>query len=165
MADAESGVGPTAATRRAVLKAAALTGLAAPVLASCGGSSNSAAGQPGGKSTTGGSTSGTSNGSTTPESSGAPDGFATTSEIPKGGGAIFSDVGVVVTQPTAGDFKGFTNICTHAGCPLASVFSTINCNCHGSKFSITDGSVVQGPATQPLPVKPIKVQGGSISLA
>ena len=26
----------------------------------------------------------------------------------------------------------------------------IDCNCHGSKFSITDGSVLGGPATKPL---------------
>ncbi|MFI7068358.1 transglycosylase domain-containing protein [Kribbella sp. NPDC050124] len=34
---------------------------------------------------------------------------------------------------------------------------TINCNCHGSRFNISDGSVVNGPATQPLPAKPIAV--------
>ena len=42
---------------------------------------------------------------------------------------------------------------------------TINCTCHGSKFSIEDGSVKAGPATKPLPPKNIKVTGDQISLA
>jgi Rieske Fe-S protein len=71
----------------------------------------------------------------------------------------------VVTQPKPGDFKGFTNICTHMGCPVHDVTSTINCTCHGSQYSITDGSVVTGPATQPLAAKPLKVSGKEISLA
>ena len=71
----------------------------------------------------------------------------------------------MVTQPEAGEFKGFTNICTHRQCPVASVSETIDCNCHGSKYSITDGSVVNGPATEGLAEKAITVDGDSISLA
>ena len=42
-------------------------------------------------------------------------------------------------------------MCTHRGCLVATVADgTINCTCHGSKFSIDDGSVVNGPATSPL---------------
>lgn len=92
--------------------------------------------------------------------------LAKTSEVPVGGGLIIGASQVVVTQPKAGTFKGFTSICTHMQCQLASVEGgTINCNCHGSKFNISNGSVVNGPATQPLPVKPIVVSGGSIRLA
>jgi Rieske Fe-S protein len=51
-------------------------------------------------------------------------------------------------------------------CPLASVEGgTINCNCHFSKFNITDGSVASPPATQPLPPMAIKVTGSDITLA
>jgi Rieske Fe-S protein len=39
---------------------------------------------------------------------------------------------------------------------------TIDCPCHGSKFSIKDGSVVKGPATAPLALVAIKVDGTSI---
>jgi Rieske Fe-S protein len=42
---------------------------------------------------------------------------------------------------------------------------TINCPCHGSRFAVADGSVVQGPATSPLPEKDIQVEGSSIVLA
>jgi len=103
---------------------------------------------------------------TTPSSAPANGVLAKTSEVPVGGGLIIGASQVVVTQPKAGTFKGFTSICTHMQCQLASVEGgTINCNCHGSRFNITDGSVVNGPATQPLPAKPITVSGGSIRLA
>jgi nitrite reductase/ring-hydroxylating ferredoxin subunit len=92
--------------------------------------------------------------------------LARTSEIPVGGGKIFADEKVVVTQPTEGEFKAFSNICTHQQCPVANVSDgTINCTCHGSKFSITDGAVENPPATKPLPEQQIKVSGESITLA
>ncbi|WSQ08075.1 Rieske (2Fe-2S) protein [Streptomyces sp. NBC_01231] len=92
--------------------------------------------------------------------------LAKTADIPVGGGKIFKDEEIVVTQPKQGEFKGFSNICTHAQCPVAGVSDgTINCTCHGSKFNITDGSVAHDPATRPLPEKKITVQGDSIRLA
>ena len=92
--------------------------------------------------------------------------LAKTSEIPVGGGKIFKDQKVVVTQPKEGEFKAFTNICTHQQCPVANVDGgTINCTCHNRRFSITDGSVKQGPATKPLAPKNIKVTGEQIALA
>ncbi|MFF4033298.1 Rieske (2Fe-2S) protein [Streptomyces sviceus] len=92
--------------------------------------------------------------------------LAKTSEIPVGGGKIFKDEKVVVTQPKKGEFKAFSDICTHQGCQVSSVSGgTINCPCHGSKFNITDGSVANPPANRPLPEKQIKVSGDSIQLA
>jgi Rieske Fe-S protein len=90
---------------------------------------------------------------------------AKTSELAVGGGTIFAAGQAVVTQPTAGTFKAFSSICTHAGCPVAAVTDTISCNCHGSKFSISDGSVVTGPATAPLPARTVTVSGDSLSVA
>ncbi|NBE99439.1 Rieske (2Fe-2S) protein [Nonomuraea sp. KC401] len=92
--------------------------------------------------------------------------LAGTSDIPEGGGKVFENEKVVVTQPTAGDFKAFSAVCTHAGCTVATVSNnTINCPCHGSKFSIEDGSVADGPAGGPLEEKKISVDGGKIRLA
>ena len=86
--------------------------------------------------------------------------------MPEGGGLILDDDGIVVTQPEAGTFKGFSNICTHQGCPVDNVTDgTINCTCHGSMFSIEDGSVVGGPAPKPLPPKNVTVKGKNIALA
>ncbi|MFB7375395.1 Rieske (2Fe-2S) protein [Streptomyces sp. NPDC056222] len=103
---------------------------------------------------------------TEPTSEAAGEELTETADIPVGGGTIFKDEKVVVTQPTAGDFKAFSAICTHQGCIVAKVENgTIDCACHGSKFRITDGSVVNGPATRPLPAEEITVSGDSISLA
>jgi Rieske Fe-S protein len=94
---------------------------------------------------------------------GASGALASTSQIPVDGGAILKDKKIVITQPTSGTFKAFTAICTHLGCTVGSVSGgTINCPCHGSKYSITDGSVVSGPAPKPLAPIAIKVDGTSI---
>ena len=89
--------------------------------------------------------------------------LASTADIPVGGGKILADKKIVITQPKAGSFDAFTAVCTHQGCIVGSVTGgTINCPCHGSKFSITNGSVVNGPASSPLAPVSIKVQGTSI---
>jgi Rieske Fe-S protein len=94
---------------------------------------------------------------------GASDVLASTTEIPVGGGKILTDKKIVITQPQAGSFHAFTAICTHLGCIVNTVSGgTINCPCHGSKYSIVNGSVVNGPAPLPLAAVSIMVQGTSI---
>jgi len=89
--------------------------------------------------------------------------LATTAEVPVGGGKIISGPNVVVTQPVAGTFKGFSAVCTHQGCIVATIANgTIDCPCHGSKFSVKVGSVVNGPAASPLSPVAITVHGTSI---
>ena len=91
--------------------------------------------------------------------------LAATSQVPDGGGKIIDAERIVITQPQSGSFKAFSAICTHEGCFVDKVSNgTINCPCHGSKFSITDGAVVHGPATRPLPPIAINVEGTSIFL-
>jgi Rieske Fe-S protein len=88
-----------------------------------------------------------------------------TSEIPEGGGKVFADAGVVVTQPKAGEFKAFSSKCTHQGCAVKDIRDgLIICPCHDSHFSATDGSVKKGPATKPLPSARITVEGEEIKL-
>ncbi|PZG09682.1 iron-sulfur protein [Nonomuraea aridisoli] len=104
----------------------------------------------------------------TPQSS-APQGgtaLAKTADIPVGGGTIFKDQKIVVTQPTEGEFKAFSATCTHQGCAVGSVEDgAIVCPCHGSTFAIADGAVTNGPAEQPLPAQQITVEGDQIMLA
>ena len=89
--------------------------------------------------------------------------LAKTSDVPVGGGTILTDKKIVITQPQSGTFHAFTAVCTHAGCTVGSVSSgTINCPCHGSRFNINTGAVVNGPAASPLAPINIKVQGTSI---
>jgi Rieske Fe-S protein len=71
--------------------------------------------------------------------------------VPVGGGVILENADYVVTQPSKGEYKAFSKICTHQGCPVASVANgVIHCNCHGSEYSIEDGSVTNPPATKGL---------------
>ena len=90
---------------------------------------------------------------------------AKTADIPVGSGKIFPDIQAVITQPKAGEFKAFSSICTHQQCPVAEVTDTINCNCHGSKYSITDGSVVNPPAPEPLAAKTVTVDGDNLTVS
>jgi len=141
---------------RRTLGGLAAAGVGVPLLAACGGDASGRATDqsrpPSGAATSGSSTGG--------------DALTSTSDIEVGGGAIFPDQEVVVTQPSAGEFKCFTAVCSHQGCLVSSVSDgTINCDCHGSQFSIEDGDVEQGPATFPLAEVPITVSGDSISLA
>jgi Rieske Fe-S protein len=94
---------------------------------------------------------------------GGADVLVATAEVPEGGGVILSDAEVVVTQPTAGDFKAFSAICTHQGCTVGDVAGgVIVCPCHGSQFSVEDGSVTAGPAPSPLPEVAITVDGKNV---
>ena len=88
-----------------------------------------------------------------------------TSEIPVGGGAIYTAAKVVVTQPASGQYKAFSAVCTHVGCLVNKVTSgTIDCPCHGSEFKITNGAVVAGPAPSPLPARQIKIVDDQVIL-
>jgi Rieske Fe-S protein len=71
-----------------------------------------------------------------------------------------------VTQPTKGEFKAFSAICTHQGCPVNAVTGgEIVCPCHGSHFSITDGSPTSGPAAKPLAARKVTVDGAQLSVS
>ncbi|MDT5242728.1 MAG: hypothetical protein QOD36_104 [Mycobacterium sp.] len=101
-----------------------------------------------------------------PSASGGPapaaKAIAKTSDVPVGSGVIVGEV--VVTQPSAGEFKGFSAKCTHKGCTVDKVVDgTIDCPCHGSKFNL-DGTVAKGPAQKPLEAQAVTVQGDSIVL-
>ncbi|MFI6014767.1 Rieske (2Fe-2S) protein [Streptomyces sp. NPDC051243] len=144
-------------SRRAVVAAVGAAGLAV-ALTACG-SEDDASGSSAEQGATGA-------GSSTEAGAGGGAALAKTADIPEGGGKVFSAEKVMVSQPTAGDFKAFSTICTHKQCPMTDLQGdTITCACHKSQFSVLDGSVKQGPATQPLEAKQISVSGDSITLA
>jgi Rieske Fe-S protein len=151
-------------SRRALLAGAGVT--CAAMLAGCtthdagnGGSTPAA----GGTATSAGGGAPATGGSAATGSAAAAGALAATSQVPDGGGKIIDGKNIVITQPESGSFRAFTAICTHEGCIVNSVSNgTINCPCHGSKFSIKDGSVVNGPAPSPLAAIAIKVEGTSI---
>lgn len=137
-------------TRRGVLRGAAVSGLALPVLAACGDDAGS--------------------GSSAPETSSGGGGGAgasvPTADVPVGGGTIVTDADenvFVVTQPAEGEFKAFSGICTHQKCPVTEVAGDeIVCSCHGSRYAVADGSVVAGPAPAPLPEVTATVDGDQV---
>ncbi|MFE9926794.1 Rieske (2Fe-2S) protein [Streptomyces sp. NPDC005774] len=153
--------------RRTVVAAAGAAGLAV-ALTACGGSDESSGSSADSAATGGGTDNDEASGNGSGGDSDAPAGaaLASTADIPEGGGKVFADSEVVVTQPSAGEFKAFSATCTHQGCAVKSVADgVINCPCHNSNFSIADGSVQSGPATKPLPTVEITVSGDSITLA
>ncbi len=130
---------PRPVDRRTVLGGAAAAGLAVvavPVLASC---------------------------SSRPSSTTSTQTKVKTSDVPVGGGVIETATGVVVVQPTSGEFKAYSSVCPHQGCSVDGIAGgLITCPCHGSRFKVSDGSVVNGPATQGLTVLPSQLQGSEV---
>jgi nitrite reductase/ring-hydroxylating ferredoxin subunit len=170
---AESSGFPKSPTRRGVVAAAGGAGLAAALTACGSGSSSDDASSSGGsdaQTPSAGAGSGSAGASAAAPSASAGGAGGTplgaTSDIPVGGGKVFAAQKVVVTQPSAGQFKGFSAVCTHQGCTVGQVADgVIKCPCHGSEFHIADGSVAAGPATSALPAKAVAVSGGEVSLA
>ncbi len=129
-------------SRRAVLRGGAVAGLALPLVAACGSSTPSTTQQP------------------RPHPHGP---LVSASQVPLGAGKILADKEIVVTQPKRDDYQAFSAVCTHMQCLVTMVqHGVIICPCHGSEFSIKDGSVVRGPATVALPKVKIAVENGEI---
>jgi Rieske Fe-S protein len=138
-----------AATRRAVLRGVGAIGVAAVgagALAAC--STSLTSGDQGGNP-----------GHTQPKTIKA-------AEVPVGGGTIYPDSVIVVTQPVAGQFKAFSAMCMHLGCVVSKVDQgKIICPCHGSEYNITDGSVYQGPTTRALDPRTLTVNGDTLTIS
>ena len=157
-------------TRRSTLLGAAGLGIGVPVLAACGADGTEAtdpAGDPTSAAATTPSSADQSSGTASSDGA-APTGdpIASTDDIEVGGGKIFADDNVVITQPESGTFKAFSATCTHQQCLVTKIEDKqIVCTCHFSKYSIEDGSVESGPAPKPLPEETISVTGGQIYLS
>ncbi|WP_035842002.1 Rieske (2Fe-2S) protein [Kitasatospora azatica] len=111
------------------------------------------------------SSSGSNSGSQGGGKSSAPVDLGAAADVPVGGGKVYRDQKIVVTQPSAGVYKAFSARCTHAGCIVDQVVDgTIRCPCHGSRFAVGDGSVQDGPAPKPLPAYQVTVADGKLQV-
>lgn len=91
---------------------------------------------------------------------------ASTGDVPVGGGVIVAGRQTVVTQSTAGDFRAFSSICPHEGCPVTQIEGEqIICPCHDSRFDLASGAVLSGPARTGLTEMTVTVDGEDISVS
>lgn len=170
-AEATAAAPTTCCGRRTVLRAAGLVALSggAVALAACSADSSTTtpgAGASSAEPSTAASSAAPSASAASPSASAsdaAPSGTTVAiSEVAVGGGLVV-DEKYVVTQPTDGEFKAFSAICTHQGCPVGSVEDgVIVCPCHNSHFDITSGDPVSGPAQEPLPAVQFVTSGDSL---
>lgn len=85
-------------------------------------------------------------------------------EVPVGGGAILADVRAVVTQPQAGEFQVFSDVCPHANGRVSRVdpdSGDLVCVLHGSVFDPATGAVKAGPSPRGLDVLDVKVDASA----
>ena len=66
-------------------------------------------------------------------------------------------------------FYAFDDLCTcgQAACPLSGGLltgTTVMCQCHGSRFDITTGAVISGPATAALKVYAVQEAEGAVRI-
>ena len=74
----------------------------------------------------------------------------------------------IILTELSGKVIAFSNVCTHEDCDL--VFEgegkvdgdEIECDCHGSRFNVLDGSVMNPPATEPITVYAVRVEGNDV---
>ncbi|MCX5587430.1 Rieske (2Fe-2S) protein [Streptomyces erythrochromogenes] len=137
---------PQSAARRTVLKgAAALAGAAGAgaALTACSTQTNS--------------------GGNTPATPTAPVELGAAADVPVGGAKLYRERKLIVSCPAEGQYKAFSAQCTHAGCVLDKIVEGEgNCPCHGSRFDVSTGKVLQGPADRPLPEVPVRAENGKL---
>lgn len=92
--------------------------------------------------------------------------LAAVADMPVGGGLVLPDRDLVLTRPDESTVRAFSATCTHQGCLVADVVDgAIRCTCHGSRYAIADGSVLDGPAPAPLAARAVTVADGTITSA
>jgi Rieske Fe-S protein len=142
------------APRRSVLRgfaALGALGAAGGLLAGCGGDE--------GASASGGGSAETS----APQETAAGTVLAKAAEIPVGGAKVLSDKKLVISQPSTGEFKAYSAVCTHKGCTVGvGTGLELKCPCHGSAFDAGTGAVTAGPATAPLAGADVELEGDTI---
>ena len=73
----------------------------------------------------------------------------------------------VAVANVAGTFYAFEDTCTHEGCSLAEgdlEEAIVTCRCHGSRFDVSNGAVLRGPAQKPVETYQTRVEGGNLEI-
>jgi 3-phenylpropionate/trans-cinnamate dioxygenase ferredoxin component len=82
--------------------------------------------------------------------------------------AAFEVGGKRIAIAKVGDgFYAFGDTCTHLSCSLSEgrlEGATVTCPCHGSEFDVTTGEVVRGPARDPVPSYPVRLESGALRI-
>jgi 3-phenylpropionate/trans-cinnamate dioxygenase ferredoxin component len=91
-------------------------------------------------------------------------------EIPQGEIRAYDVAGSrVAVLHLDGQVLAFGDECTHRGCSLsegeADPEGIVTCPCHGSRFDAETGEPTEGPADEPLPVYPARVDDGWVEVA
>lgn len=86
--------------------------------------------------------------------------LASVADIPAGSGLVVAGPdGQVLLAEVAGKVLAHKAVCTHQGAVLNG--SGV-CPLHGSRFDVTTGAVLNGPADQPLAAVAVTVSGGKV---
>ena len=86
-------------------------------------------------------------------------------EVPVGGAKFFTDAGLIVTQPTEGQYVALTDICPHEQGKVTRLTNgQLVCPLHGSQFDPATGAVTAGPSLAGLSTKSVSVSGSSATL-
>ena len=87
-----------------------------------------------------------------------------TDDLPLAADAGDFDVAIVRHE---GEWYAIQDECSHANVPLSEgdvEDTTIECYLHGSRFDLRTGSALGLPATQPVPVYPVRIVGDDIQV-
>ncbi|MDX3415252.1 Rieske (2Fe-2S) protein [Streptomyces sp. MD20-1-1] len=85
------------------------------------------------------------------------------SEVAAGGAKLYRDHNVVVSRGADGSLTAYSTVCTHAGCPINKLDGTrLVCPCHGSEFDAGTGKVLREPAVAPLKPLAVEVKNGTL---
>jgi 3-phenylpropionate/trans-cinnamate dioxygenase ferredoxin subunit len=75
-------------------------------------------------------------------------------------------VRVCLVNLGGGEIRAVGDVCPHQGFPMSAgelhEDGTVECVWHGARFDCRSGAVLDGPATDDLPVYEVRVEGGDV---
>jgi 3-phenylpropionate/trans-cinnamate dioxygenase ferredoxin subunit len=80
---------------------------------------------------------------------------------------VIDDVPIAIVR-SVGEVYAIHDVCSHANVPLSEgevEDTTIECWLHGSRFDLVTGTPTGLPATKPVPVYPVKIDGSDVYVA